>query len=56
MKEPAGEIWCPSCRTIYAKIWRVPVNESHWTHETEPSPAPVHCSVCESILERKRGK
>lgn len=54
MKEQDAEIWCPACHTPFAVIYRVQVNESHWTHETEPANVPARCTCCETVLERKR--
>lgn len=54
MKTKEADIWCPACRTHYAQLFRVQVNETVCTHELEPKDVPARCTRCETILERKR--
>ncbi len=53
MKYPDGVIWCPQCRNEYGRIFRVQVNETVWTNQTEPEAVPKYCAICECPTERK---
>jgi len=52
--EKEATIWCPQCKALYGELFRVPVNDTVWTHVTKPETVPPYCSVCEIPTERKR--
>ena len=54
MKDLEAVIWCPSCHTFYAQVFRVQKNETVWVHETDPADVPARCTRCETVLERQR--
>lgn len=46
------EIWCPSCHTLYAQVFRIPTGNGLWEHVKEPASAPSACTRCGTVLER----
>ncbi len=52
-KELEAELWCPSCRHVYAVLYRVQVREGIWENQTEPKAFTNYCGICEIGLERK---
>jgi len=53
MRMIEAELWCPTCHTLYAQIFRVQRNETVWEHEKVPADAPSVCTRCETVLERR---
>lgn len=47
-----GEIWCPSCHSMFGQIFRVQVSKDVFEHVTEPMSIPSVCNRCQVVLER----
>ncbi len=52
-KYPEADIWCPSCHSLYAQVFRVQVTKDVFEHVTEPSMVPSICNRCQVVLERR---
>lgn len=53
-RELECEIWCRPCGTSYAQVFRVMTRDGVWENVKEPATAPSVCTLCGSLLERRR--
>ncbi len=48
-----ADIWCPTCKALYGKIYRQQVSDDCFVNKTVPDNVPKYCGVCEKPTERK---
>lgn len=53
MKEFECDIWCPTCKLYYAKVYRIEHGPGMYKFEREPENVAQKCTVCYSVLVRK---